>query len=187
MVFKDYTFFSFIFLATAIILLTGHTHGAGLCDNSPYKQVCHSIVYNRTDPRDAVVAACHKLVFETKAAKGVAQKQPNSTEIYDCITCFNVSIFSTNDALKSLGNNEPVFLSRNYLLGARANYKFCDDGFQNSSKANPIAKFTKNLQDMAYVGAYLTTLIKWKGAVERERERERERDWCPDLWWAKYL
>ncbi|XP_023923892.1 uncharacterized protein LOC112035295 [Quercus suber] len=160
MVFKDYTFFSYVFLATAILLLTGHAHGPGLCDNSPHKQVCHSIVYNRTNPRDAVVAACHKLVSQTKAAKVVAQRQPNSTEIYDCITSFNVSIFYTKDALKCLSNNMPVFLSRDALLDAQDNYKLCDDGFQNSGKTNPIAKSTKNLQDMAYVGAYLTTLIK---------------------------
>ncbi|XP_075645029.1 uncharacterized protein LOC142616020 [Castanea sativa] len=159
MVFKDYTFFSYVFLVTAIILLTGHAHGAGLCDNSPNKEVCYSIVYNRTNPRDAVVAACNKLVSETKVAKVVAQSQPNSTEIYDCILIFGESIFYTKDALQSLGNNEPVFLSRNYLLSAQANYKLCDDGFRNSGKTNPIAKSTKNLQDMAYVGAYLTTLI----------------------------
>ena len=159
MVFKNYTFFSYVFFATTVILLTGHAHGAGLCDNSPNKQVCDSIVYNRTNPRDAVVAACHKLVSETKVANGVAHKQPNSTEIYNCITKFDGSIVFAKDALNSLDKGQPLS-SNAYLLAARANYKLCDDGFQNSGKTNPIVKSTKLLQDMASVGAYLSTLVK---------------------------
>ena len=170
MVFKDYTFFSCVFLATTVILLTGHAHGAGLCDNSPNKQVCDSIVYNRTDARDAVVAACHKLVSETKTAKEVAQKQPNSTEIHNCITDFDGSIGFAKDALNSLNNGQPLS-SNTYLIAARANYKLCDDEFQNSGKTNPIAKSTKLLQDMASVGGYLATLVKtWKRVVERETD-----------------
>ncbi|KAL0009251.1 hypothetical protein SO802_010753 [Lithocarpus litseifolius] len=158
MVFKDYTFFSYVFLETIVILLTSHAHGAGLCDNSPNKQVCDSIVYTRTDPHDAVVAACHKLVYETKVAKVVAQSQPNSTEIYNCITKFDGSIVFAKYALNSLNVSQPLS-SNAYLIAARANYKLCDEGFQNSGKTNPIAKSTKHLQDMASVGAYLATLI----------------------------
>ena len=66
MVFKDYTFFSYAFLATAVILLIGQIHGAGLCDNSPFKQICASIVYNRTDPRQASVAAVHNWFTRAK-------------------------------------------------------------------------------------------------------------------------
>eukprot|EP01084_Bolivina_argentea_P100870 180961_1 len=118
MVFKDFTFFSYVFFATTVILLTGHAHGAGLCDNSPNKQVCDSIVYNRTIPRDAVVAACHKLVSETKVATGVAHKQPNSTEIYNCIKKFDESIVFAKDALNSLDQGQPLS-SNAYLLAAR--------------------------------------------------------------------
>ncbi|XP_023874509.1 uncharacterized protein LOC111987046 [Quercus suber] len=159
MVFKDYTFFSYVFLATTVILLTFHAHGAGLCDKSPNKQVCDSIVYTRTDARDAVVAACHKLVSQTKVAKVLAKQQPNSTEIYKCITNFDGSIVFARDALNSLNAGEPLS-SNAYLLAARANYKLCDDEFKNSGKTNPIAKSTKLLQDMASVGAYLSTLVK---------------------------
>ncbi|XP_075645032.1 uncharacterized protein LOC142616023 [Castanea sativa] len=159
MVFKDYTFFSYVFLATAVILLTGHANGAGLCDNSPNKEVCYSIVYTRTNPHDAVVAACHKLVSETKVARKVAQSQPTSTEIYNCISNFDGSIGFAKAALKSLNDGQPLS-SNAYLIAARANYKLCDEGFQNSGKTNPIAKSTKHLQDMATVGAYLATLNK---------------------------
>ena len=78
---KNYTFFSYVFLATAVILLIGQAHGAGLCDKSPYKQVCASIVYNRTDPRQASVAAVHKLVYQSKVAKVVAQRQNKSKKL----------------------------------------------------------------------------------------------------------
>ena len=158
MVFKNYTFFSYVFFATTVILLTGHAHGAGLCDNSPDKQVCHSIVYNRTNPHDAVVAACHKLISQTKVANGVARKQPNSTEIYNCITKFDESIGFAKDALNSLDQGQPLS-SKTYLIAAWSNYKVCDDWFLNSGKTNPIAKSTKLLQDMANVGAYLSTLV----------------------------
>ena len=79
---------------TAVILLAGHTHGAGLCNNSPNKQVCYSIVYQRTDPHEATVAAVHKLVDQTKVAKVVAQRQTNSSEIAKCITLFDGAIIN---------------------------------------------------------------------------------------------
>ncbi|XP_023874511.1 uncharacterized protein LOC111987048 [Quercus suber] len=159
MVFKDYTFFSYVFLATTVILLTFHAHGAGLCDKSPNKQVCHSIVYTRTDPREAAVAACHKLVSETKVANVLAKQQPNSAEISKCITNFNGAIGYAKGALTALNANQPLS-SNVYLTAAQNNYMSCDDGFKNSGKTNPIAKSTKLLQDMASVGAYLSTLVK---------------------------
>ena len=74
MVFKDYTFFSYVFLKTTVILLAGHAHGAGLCDNAPNKQVCNSIVYTETDPHDVVVAAIHQKIYQNKVSKVVAKK-----------------------------------------------------------------------------------------------------------------
>ena len=159
MVFKGYTFFSYVFLATAVILLTGHAHGAGLCDNSPNKQVCNSIVYNRTNPRDAAVAACHKLVYETKVAKKVAQEQPKSTEIDNCIRDFDGAITITKRALESLNKSDYAGLT-NYMSATQVNYQACDGGFQGSGKTNPIAKSTKHLEDLASVGVYLASLVK---------------------------
>ncbi|XP_023926389.1 uncharacterized protein LOC112037804 [Quercus suber] len=159
MVFKDYTFFSYVFLATAVILLTGHAHGAGLCDKSPNKQVCDSIVYTRTNARDAVVAACHKLVSETKVAKAVAKNQSKSTEIDNCIRDFDGAISISKRALESLNANDYTGL-RNYISATLTNYQACDGGFQGSGKTNPIAKSTKHLEDIASVGAYLATLVK---------------------------
>ena len=165
MVFKGYTFFSYVFLATAVILLNGHAHGAGLCDNSPNKQVCNSIVYNRTNPRDAAVAACHKLVYETKVAKKVAQEQPKSTEIDNCIRDFDGAITITKRALESLNKSDYTGLT-NYMNATQVNYQACDGGFQGSGKTNPIAKSTKHLEDLASVGVYLASLVKWKRACE---------------------
>ena len=165
MVFKDYTFFSYVFLAIAVIFLTGHAHGAGLCDNSPNKQVCDSIVYTRTDPRDAVVAACNKLISETKVAKRVALGQPKSTEIDNCITYFDGAIKVSKRALESLNNKDYAGM-RNYVNAIQTNYEACDGRFQSSSKTNPIAKSTKHLEDMASVGAYLANLVKWKRTCE---------------------
>ena len=165
MAFKDYSFLSYVFLATAVILLTGHAHGAGLCDNSPSKQVCHSIVYNRNDPREASVAAVHKLVNQTKVAKVVAQSQTNSTEITKCITLFNGAILNTRDVLAKLdaGNYTEAY---SFFNLAEYKYRGCDEYFSLAGKTNPIAKSTKLLIDMAKVGAYLTTLIKWKRFCE---------------------
>ncbi|XP_075644999.1 uncharacterized protein LOC142615987 [Castanea sativa] len=150
MVFKDYTFFSYVFLATAIILFTGHAHGAGLCDNSPNKQVCYSIVYTRTDPRDASVAACHKLVYETKVAKVVAQRQAKSFEIDTCIQYFDGAIFDVKLALIGFSNGNYVTL-KTYINSTREYYDNCDDAFENYGKTNPIAKSTKHLKDIASV------------------------------------
>ncbi|KAL0009252.1 hypothetical protein SO802_010754 [Lithocarpus litseifolius] len=157
MVFKDYTFFSYVLLATAVILFTGHAHGTGLCDNYHNKQVCDSIVYNRTNPRDAMVAACHKLIYETKVAKVVAQRQANSTEIDNCITDFDGAIAITKRALESLKANDYAGL-RNYINATQINYQACDEGFQSSAKTNPIAKSTKHLEDMASVELFLVPL-----------------------------
>ena len=165
MVFKDYTFLSYVFLAIAVILHTGNSHCAGLCDNSPNKQVCNSIVYNRTNPRDAMVAACNKLISETKVAKRVALGQPKSTEIDNCITYFDGAIKISKRALESLNANDYTGL-KNYISATQTNYEACDGRFQSSGKTNPIAKSTKHLEDMASVGAYLATLVKWKRACE---------------------
>ncbi|KAL4598288.1 hypothetical protein ACB092_11G050700 [Castanea dentata] len=159
MVYKDYSFFSYVFLATTVILLAGHVHGAGLCDNSPNKQVCYSIVYKRTDPREATVAAVHKLVDQTRVAKVVAQRQTNSTEITKCITNFNGAIINTKDVLLEL--DEGDYSDAYSLFNAASNkYLGCDEKFSYANKTNPIAKSTKHLKAMAEVGAYLTTLIK---------------------------
>ena len=165
MVFKDHTFFSYLFLATVVILFTGHAHGAGLCDNSPNKQVCNSIVYTRTDPRDASVAACHKLISETKVATAVAQRQPKSLEIDICIVNFKNAILQVKRALNSFQAGHYGELKDN-INATQADYANCDHLFENYGKTNPIAKSTKHLKDIAGVGAYLATLIKWKRACE---------------------
>nr|POE84424.1 hypothetical protein CFP56_41731 [Quercus suber] len=159
MVFKDYTFFSYVFLATVIILFTGHAHGAGLCDNSPNKQVCYSIVYTRTDPRSASVAACHKLVFETRVAKLVARRQAKSLEIDECISEFNNAIGFVKQALDDFkaGNYDILSIRIN---ATQANYQNCNNLYEFYGKINPLAKSTKHLKDIAIVGAYLATLIK---------------------------
>ncbi|KAL4593861.1 hypothetical protein ACB092_M008900 [Castanea dentata] len=159
MVFKDYTFFSYVFLATAVILFNAHTHGAGLCDNSPNKQVCYSIVYTRTDPRDASVAACHKLISETKVAIVVARRQNKSLELDICINYFYNAIRSVKYALSGLEAGDYRTLKAN-INATQVYYDSCDFLFQNYGKTNPIAKSTKHLKDIANVGAYLATLIK---------------------------
>ena len=165
MAFKDYSFLSYVFLATAVILLAGHAHGAGLCDNSPNKLVCNSIVYKRTNPREASVAAVHKLVNQTKVAKVVAQRQTNSSEITKCITLFDGAILNTRDILAKLdaGNYTEA---NSFFISAKNKYLGCNEWFSMAGKTNPIAKSTKLLIDMADVGAYLTTLIKWKRSFE---------------------
>ncbi|KAL0005047.1 hypothetical protein SO802_012608 [Lithocarpus litseifolius] len=159
MVFKDYTFFSYVFLATAVILLIGQAHGAGLCDNSPNKQICYSIVYNRTDPREASIAAVHKLVYQSKVAKVVAKTQNKSTEIDYCISKFDSSIVYLKYSLNAMSIGDYRTL-RTYIIQARIAYNGCDSEFRTAGKPNPIAKSTKFLEDMTYVGAYLATLIK---------------------------
>ena len=165
MVFKDYTFFSYVFLATAVILLAGHAHGAGLCDNAPNKQVCNSTVYNRTNPRDAVVAAIHKMIYQNKVAKEVAKKQPESPQIERCIRLFEGAIYMAKLALEYL-NSGNRNVARDYINVTIDNYQICDDEFKDWHKTNPIAKSTKLLKAMASVGAYLASLIKWKRACE---------------------
>ena len=165
MVFKDHTFFSYLFLATVVILFTGHAHGAGLCDNSPNKQVCYSIVYTRTDPRNASVAASHKLISETKVATAVAQRQPKSLEIDICIVNFKNAILQVKRALNSFQAGHYGELKDN-INATQADYANCDHLFENYGKTNPIAKSTKHLKDIAGVGAYLATLIQWKRACE---------------------
>ncbi|XP_075645142.1 uncharacterized protein LOC142616149 [Castanea sativa] len=157
MVFKDYTFFSYVFLATAVILFTGHTHGAGLCDNSPNEQVCYSIVYNRNDPRDANVAACHKLIYETKHATVVAQRQAKSLEIDICITEFNGIIYNVKRALNGLKDGNYLIL-RAYINSTQANCDNCNSAFENYGKTNPIAKSTKHLKDIAEVVNLVSTI-----------------------------
>nr|POE95016.1 hypothetical protein CFP56_27080 [Quercus suber] len=158
MVFKDYSFLSYVFLATAVILLAGRAHGA-LCDKSPNKQVCYSIVYERTDAGEASVAAVHKLVSQTKVAKVVAQRQTNSSEITKCIELFDGAIVNTRDILAKLdaGNYSEA---NSFFISAGNKILGCDWWFSYANKTNPIAKTTKLLKDMADVGAYLTTLIK---------------------------
>nr|POF07604.1 hypothetical protein CFP56_61860 [Quercus suber] len=159
MVLKDYTFFSYVFLATAVILFTGHAHGAGLCDNSPNQQVCYSIVYTRTDPRDASVAACHKLIHETRVATVVAQSQPKSIEIDLCISDFYSAISNVRRALNAFGNgNYPVLKAA--INGTQDLYASCDYVFVYYGKTNPLAKSTRHLKAIANVGAYLASLIK---------------------------
>uniref|UniRef100_A0A7N2LK44 Pectinesterase inhibitor domain-containing protein n=1 Tax=Quercus lobata TaxID=97700 RepID=A0A7N2LK44_QUELO len=158
MVFKDYTFFSYVFLATAVIFFTGQTHGVGLCDNSPNKQVCYSIVYTRTDPHNASVAACHKLVYETKVAKVVAQKQARSIEIDRCISDFIVAISNVKRALNGLEDGNYETLTRN-INNTKLLYNDCDYVYENYGKINPIAKSTKHLKDIAIVGLYLASLL----------------------------
>uniref|UniRef100_A0A7N2LJA7 Uncharacterized protein n=1 Tax=Quercus lobata TaxID=97700 RepID=A0A7N2LJA7_QUELO len=159
MVFKDYTFFYYVFLATAVILFTGHAHGAGLCDNSPNKQVCYSIVYNRTDPHNASVATCHKLVYETKVAKVVAQRQTKSYEIDRCIVYFDIAIGYAKIGLKDLeaGKYEDLKIDIN---ATKSCYNNCDYMFENYGNTNPIGKSTKHLEDIANAGLYLVTLLK---------------------------
>ena len=159
MVFKDHTFFSYLFLATVVILFTGHAHGAGLCDNSPNKQVCNSIVYTRTDPRDASVAACHKLIYETKVAKVVAQRQKRSLEIDLCINYFNRAVNAVKGALDGFKIGNYGFMRAN-INGTQVYYQYCDNAYENYGKTNPLAKSTKHLKDLASVGAYLASLIK---------------------------
>ena len=159
MVFKDYNFLSYVFLATALILLPGHAQGAGLCDNSPNKQVCYSIVYNRTVPRDATVAACHKLVYETKVARVVAQRQGKSLEIDICKNEFAAALISVKRALTGLEARDYLTLKA-YINATQVNYQACDGGFQGSGKTNPIAKSTKHLEDLASIGVYLASLVK---------------------------
>nr|POE58845.1 hypothetical protein CFP56_01630 [Quercus suber] len=159
MVFKDYTFFSYVFSAIAVILLTGHAHGQGLCDNSTYKVVCESIVVDRTDPKDASIAACHKLIFETKNVRVAAQTPPVTPQFENCIAAFTGAISNTKIALQGLQAGDYATL-RIYLLAAKTNYLGCDDGFQNSGQTNPIAKSTKLLMDIASVGVDLAALIK---------------------------
>ncbi|KAL4598515.1 hypothetical protein ACB092_11G064500 [Castanea dentata] len=158
MVFKDYTFLSYVLLATAVILFTGHTHGAGLCDNSPNEQVCYSIVHNQTDPRDATVAACHKLIDETKVATVVAQRQAKSLEIDMCITEFITVIYNVNHALNGLEAGNYLIL-RAYINSTQSNCDNCDKLFENYGKTNPIAKSTKHLKDIAKVGVYLANFL----------------------------
>ena len=159
MVFKDYTFFSYVFPAIAVILLTGHAHGQGLCDNSNYKVVCESIVVYRTDPKNASIAACHKLIFETKNVRVAAQTPPVSAEFEICIAAFNGAIANTKIALQGLLDGDYATL-RTYLIAAKTNYLGCNDAFQNSGQTNPIAKSTKLLLDIASVGVDLAALIK---------------------------
>ena len=165
MVFKDYTFFSYVFLATIVILFTSHAHGVGLCDNSPNKQVCYSIVYTRTDPIAASIALCNKLVYETKAAKVVAQGQAKSPEIEQCIKEFDSAISYTKVALGGLRGGQYQTL-KEFINSTLVNFQYCDSLYQKSGKTNPIAKSTKHLEDMAGVGAYLVNLVKWKRASE---------------------
>ncbi|XP_075644961.1 uncharacterized protein LOC142615947 [Castanea sativa] len=159
MVFKDYTFFLYVFLATAVILLIGQAHGAGLCDDSPNKQICYSIVYNRTDPREASIAAVNKLVYQSKVAKVVAQRQKKSTEIDYCISKFDLAIGFLKYSLSAMSKGDYRTL-RTYIIQARIAYNGCDAEFQTAGKPNPIAKSIKFLVDMTFVGAYLATLIK---------------------------
>nr|POE58841.1 hypothetical protein CFP56_01626 [Quercus suber] len=130
---------STIHKATAVILLAGPAHGAGLCDKAPNKAVCNSIVYNRTDPREAVVAFIHKLVNQTKVGKVVAQKQAKSYEIVKCITEFDRSIEFAKGALKGLDNGDLATL-KNYITAAQNNYLVCVEAFRANGKTNPIAK-----------------------------------------------
>ena len=150
---------------TAVILLAGHAYGAGLCDNSPNKQVCHSIVYKRTDPGEASVAAVHKLVNQTKVAKVVAQRQTNSSEIAKCITLFDGTIINTKDILAKLDTGD-YSNAKSFFTSTENKYLGCDEWCSYVGKTNPIAKSTKHLEDIANVGAYLATLIKWKKSCE---------------------
>nr|POE74191.1 hypothetical protein CFP56_46926 [Quercus suber] len=159
MVLKDYTFFSYVFLATAVILFTGHAHGAGLCDNSPNRQVCYSIVYTRTNPRDASVAACHKLIYETRVATRVAQMQPKSLAIDTCIKEFYKAIPSIQGALGGLASGNYEVL-RTFINSTQLNYEVCDYVFVHYGMTNPLAKSTRHLKAIASVGAYLASLIK---------------------------
>ena len=157
MVLKDYTFFSYVFLATAVILFAGPAH-ADLCDNAPNKQVCKSVVSDRTDPRDAVVASMHKLVSQTKAGKVVARKFDKSLGIVPCIKDFDGAIGDARGALKSLSNNDLSAL-KNFIASARNKFDTCNKGFQGYGETNPIPKTTKLLDDIASVGLYLANLI----------------------------
>ncbi|KAK4589632.1 hypothetical protein RGQ29_020276 [Quercus rubra] len=158
MVFKDNTSFSYVFLATTVIHFAGHAHGAGLCDNAPNKQVCNSIVGNRTNPRDAVIADIHKAVYQNKVARAVARKQAESTEINTCIKIFASCIYYNKLALRYL-NDGNRNVARDLIGGNIDSYQKCDDLFKNSGKNNPIAKSTKLLKDMASSGVYLANLI----------------------------
>ncbi|XP_075645227.1 uncharacterized protein LOC142616229 [Castanea sativa] len=158
MAFKDYIFFSYVFLATAVNLLAGPAY-ARLCDNARNKQVCEAIVHDRTDPRDGVVASMHKLVYETKAGKAVAKKFDKSLGIVQCIQEFDRAIEDAKGALKALSNNDLSSL-KNFTNSAQHNFDICNKGFQGYGETNPIPKTTKLLDDIASVGLYLANLIK---------------------------
>ncbi|XP_023880300.2 uncharacterized protein LOC136069875 [Quercus suber] len=158
MALKDYTFLSYVFLATTVILFAGPAH-AGLCDNAPNKQVCESIVYHRTDPRDGVLASMHKLVSQTRDGKVVAQKYDKSLGAVQCINEFNGAIEDAKGALKDLSNNDLSTL-KNDITAAKNHFDKCNKGFQGYGETNPFPKTTKLLEDIASVGLYLANLIK---------------------------
>ena len=162
MVFKHYTFFSLVILATASILLAGHAHGRvltdDLCKNAQNKPLCRKIVNNRTDPHDALVSSIHKLIYESKAATKLAHQQGESREMDVCIAKFEDSIDILKKSLKSLEDRDLPGLNVN-LLAAMNGYVACDDAFSESKVINPIDKIDAFLCEMAVNSIYLSGYI----------------------------
>ena len=110
-------------------------------------------------PRSASVAACHKLIYETKVAKVVAQRQKRSLELDICIFDFDLAINVTKGALYGFEIGNYNFM-RAQINGTQVDYQNCDNVYESYGKTNPLAKSTKHLKELASVGGYLASLIK---------------------------
>ena len=95
----------------------------------------------------------------------MAQRQGKSLEIDICINEFADALISVKRALIGLEARD-YHTVKAYINATQVNYQNCDSVYQNYGKINPIAKTTKHLKDIASVGAYLATLVKWKRACE---------------------
>jgi len=157
MAFNDYNFFSYVFLATAVILFAGPAHAA-LCDNAPDKQFCISVIADRTDSRDAVVASMNKLVSQTKAGEVEVRKYDKMLGTFRCIKAFDAAILDGEGALKSLKKNDLPAL-KNFIASTRNEFDTCNKAFQGYGETNPIPQTTKLLDDIAIVSLYLANLV----------------------------
>lgn len=192
MAFKQYTFFSLVFLATATILLANHAHGRvltdDLCKNAQNKPLCSQIVNNVTDPHDALVSAIHKLVYESKMAAKLAHQQGKSHEMDVCIAKFEDSIDSLKKSLKSLKDRDLPGLNVN-LVAAMNDYVACDDAFSESKVINPVDKIDAFLCEMAVNCIFLSGFIHWRRAwwVVREWLKLKNKKWPEENFYKKGL